>query len=138
MPNRFSMDGPGTSRPGQDDQGDQGDERMLSGDTATVQLDSGETVDIPIGYLEVAQEVVQTPDPPPGPEPSPGDDEDEVMEGTTRPKRLREHRQVAKNEATWYHAMKSNNQELAAQMHRFMEECIEFMDPIPDEGSRNE
>ena len=135
-------------------------------DTATVQLDSGETVDIPIEYLEIAQEVVQTPDPPPEPEPNPGDDdEDETMESTTTPEAGQDHpdawqpepieideykfnfmnrlynradlkarQELAKIEATWYHAMRSNDHEMAGKMHRLMEDCFLYMDPRP-EGS---
>ncbi|CAK9065586.1 unnamed protein product [Durusdinium trenchii] len=87
IPNRFSLDDPGPAR---GDQNDPDDTRMLSGETATVELDSGEVVDIPIEYLEIAREVVQAPDPPPEPEPSPGD-EDEDMESTTTPEPGRTH-----------------------------------------------
>ena len=72
------MDDPGPPRDDHDDPGDARiAARMLSGETATVELDSGEVVDIPIEYLEIGREVVQAPDPPPEPEPSPGDEDED-------------------------------------------------------------
>ena len=82
------MDDPGPPR---EDQNEQVEDRMLSGDTATIQLDNGEVVDVPVEYLEIAREVVQTPGPPPEPGPNPGDDEDEEMESTTTPEEPRDH-----------------------------------------------
>ena len=40
---------------------------------------------MPVEYLEIGQEAVQTGGPPPEPEPNPGDDEDEDMGSTTTP-----------------------------------------------------
>ncbi|CAK9043853.1 Copia protein, partial [Durusdinium trenchii] len=126
IPNRFSIDDPGPPRD------DPGDERMLSGETATVELDSGQVVDIPIEYLEIAREVIQAPGTSREPEPSPeGDDED--MEGESTPEQtdpdawqpepieipeskfafynrpynradLKARQELAKIEASWYHA----------------------------------
>ena len=165
IPNRFSPDDPGPPRDGgedgPDEQGDDG--RMLSGDTATIRLDDGNVVEVPVEYVEIAQEVAQAGGSPPEPEPSPGD-EDEDMESTTTPEApagppdawqpepieipeqkfnffnrpynradLKARQELAKVEATWYHAMRANDQDLAGKMYRVMEECFSFMDPHPDE-----
>ncbi|CAK9052479.1 unnamed protein product, partial [Durusdinium trenchii] len=136
---------------------------MLSGDTATIRLDDGNVVEVPVEYVEIAQEVAQAGGSPPEPEPSPGD-EDEDMESTTTPEApagppdawqpepieipeqkfnffnrpynradLKARQELAKVEATWYHAMRANDQDLAGKMYRVMEECFSFMDPHPDE-----
>ena len=157
IPNRFSMDDPGPPRG--DPRDDVEDERMLSGETATIQLDSGQVVDVPVEYLEIAQEVVQAPR---EPEPSPdGDDED--MESATTPEQgqtdpsvwqlepieipeakftfynrpynradLKARQELAKVEATWYHATRAGDQRLAQDMYIKMEECFNFMDPRPE------
>ena len=154
IPNRFSIDDPGPPRD------DPGDERMLSGETATVELDSGQVVDIPIEYLEIAREVIQAPGTSREPEPSPeGDDED--MEGESTPEQtdpdawqpepieipeskfafynrpynradLKARQELAKIEASWYHATRAGNQQMADDMYVRMEECFEFMDPEPE------
>ena len=46
---------------------------------------------------------------------------------------LKARQELAKVEATWYHAMRSNDHDLAREMYQVMEECFSFMDPRPDE-----
>ena len=46
---------------------------------------------------------------------------------------LKARQELAKVEATWYHAARANDVALANDMYRVMEECFSFMDPRPDD-----
>ena len=45
---------------------------------------------------------------------------------------LKARQELAKIEATWYHATRAGDRYMAEEMHQKMRECFEFIDPEPE------
>ena len=143
-------DEPMSSDDGADDRAG-AEQPLLSGDTATVELEDGRRVEIPVEYLEPQQETTE-PEPIPMSEAEDADDEN-MSEAGTQPEgvewnpepielpeqdykflnevgtrtELKARNELTRIEASWFHYSRKEDWAMERKLYPKMEECFNFM-----------